>query len=496
MLARAPTVEAFARAGSRALAPEVVPTVDELERLRHVSLVFAAEDIRAPVSMFGHTLLVFHDEPFPEPDAIVVEFVGRPSDVRLGYLRALFAAVPGEYRLRAFRDKELEYDGENRDLWVHTIRLEDDERAQLIRSIRHALAHAAPYNFVVANCSERIHELVAGALHGFDCHLKPQALPVDSVRALARCGRIERTQERASDLRHALTLHDELTTSEQRDWSAATDGAPAPASETPRLADAVGAALSYELPREPDESRRARLFVAKKQHARGSSMPEEVAGGSSGRGQSVARLDGSPTGRWGRFSFAVAEEGLPSQSNADLLDSQVDLLRFGATGARSEVRLDEITVIDVEALVAGTALTSSVVRKLDLSYQDWRARANFAATELALEFGGGLAARPARWASLGLVLSGGFGRHDLDGDVSYSFFPRVQARTTIHPGGVFRWRNEAGAKLWDYRHGVLSARSELALLLGSCWTLLGGVDAMGTRSTRGFAATAGVALSF
>jgi hypothetical protein len=500
---RAAAMAVLASAALGSLAPRQAraQTVQELAAFEHVSLVFASEDVKAPVSMFGHTFIVFHNEPFPEPDAIAVEFVGRLDGVSFGIVRSLFATIPGQYRLRSFRDKELEYEGEDRALWIYTVRLDADERAALQRSIALRLVYGDDYNFVIANCSQRVHSLLTESMKGFTCRMKPHAMPVDSVRALSRCGRVERTIRRPAQLEHALALHASLTSPERAQWARVTSGsAPVPAdaaAPAPRSAvgEAAGAALDYRLPREADAGLRTRLFLAKKQLPWGASVAREVAPGLTERGQSLLRLDASPA-RWGRLTFALAEQGLPSQGNAELMNSQVDLLRASGTFAPDGVRLAELVAIDVAAMVGRTALSSGIVRKVFIGYRDFRQSAAFPASELELELGGGVAARAARWLSLGLVLSGGFGRQALAGGVSYSFFPRALAQLTAYPGGVFRFRVGASAKLWDYRTVVVLAQSELALLLGSRWTLVGAIDAMGDSAAHGVAGTLGVALTF
>jgi hypothetical protein len=357
------------------------------------------------------------------------------------------------------------------------------------------------YNFVIANCSQRIHSLLTDAMKGFSCRMKPHALPVDSVRALSRCGRVERTVRRPAQLEHALALYAALTPDERALWQRVTSGSARGTAETdqsgvPSAAGvAIGAALDYQLPREKDPARRTRLYLAKRHFPWGGAPARDLPPGLTGRGQSLLRLDVSPA-RWGQLTFALAEEGLPSQANGELMNSQVDLMRVGGSLNASGVRLAELVVIDVAAMVGRTTLSSGIVRKFFVGYRDWRLRAAFPASELQLEFGGGWAARPARWLSLGLILSGGFGREWLAGEVSYSFFPRALAQLTLHPGSVLRWRVSASAKVWDYQTLVGLAQSELALLLGARWTLVGALDVMGDSATHGLAGTIGVALTF
>ena len=50
--------------------------------------------------------------------------------------------------------------------------------------------------------------------------------------------------------------------------------------------------------------------------------------------------------------------------------------------------------------------------------------------------------------------------------------------------------------LWDYRTVVGLAQSQVALLLGDSWTILGAVDALGTSTGHGVDASLGVALTF
>jgi len=142
--------------------PELNSLMDmrDLNKLKYVSLVFASQNFRSPISSFGHTLLVFHNHVTPEPDSPTFEYLGTTS-VSFFAIRALFWSIPGYYRLIPWNQKYWEYERENRDIWLVPLKITSTERAELNRLVKESLPVTTDsYNFLFTNCSWYIFKII------------------------------------------------------------------------------------------------------------------------------------------------------------------------------------------------------------------------------------------------------------------------------------------------------------------------------------------------
>jgi hypothetical protein len=458
-------------------------------RFARVSLVFASEQISAPISAFGHTFLVFHNSEFPEPDGVAVEFIGDMSAPKSGVLRALFWSIPGQYRLRWFRDKALEYELEDRDLEVHELRLSAAERQRLGTLVANSLARTFSYNFLVQNCSKGIHDLLTKTLTNFSCRQKPYALPVDSVRALRRCGRIQSSRRQSSGYRATLAAYQGLPRQDRSRWNLAFDrnAFPDPDTVSPTLAQAIGLGLNYWLIREGHPARRAELFAQKKEFAQVSHEPETMPTGASGKGDSLVALSFSPEHQWGAIDAALINRSLLNTRNDRLRNSQLQVLRMKATASRAGFRLSEAVLLDLEALVSGSALRSGLVRKLDVAYSDWRDRAAFAAREIHAEFGLGGATELGKAFSFGSFVAMGAAYQSIESRRGLAAVPHLGLQALFWPFWQVRWRNRIDLTLWQHRVPVMNLRSDLVLIDYSVFVLAAQAEAMITPHNHGLA---------
>ena len=161
----------------------------DLNKLKYVSLVFASQNFRSPISSFGHTLLVFHNHVTPEPDSPTFEYLGSTT-VPFYAIRALFWSIPGYYRLIPWNQKYWEYERENRDIWLVPLKITATERSELNRLVKESLPVATdPYNFLFTNCSWYIFKIIQKALKNFNCSVKLYVLPIETLQALQNCGK-------------------------------------------------------------------------------------------------------------------------------------------------------------------------------------------------------------------------------------------------------------------------------------------------------------------
>jgi hypothetical protein len=467
-------------AGAEARAEE--PAVSRpLQSFGRVSVVFASENIRTPISAFGHTFLVFHDEPFPEPDAQAVDFSGDLSAPGAGVLAALFSSIPGRYRVRPFRDVAFEYDDEDRDLWVYAIRLDEDEKAALARTVIEQVGRAQRYNFVTRNCAQRVHALFLSSLRDFRCTPKVYAMPVDSIRALDRCGRIAGVSHQRSSLGRALGGLATLEPQDRARWLVAAhhDYFPAENQGGP-LPAALGELLDYRLTRERDPELRTQLFGEKKRFPTDEASPARVEARPL-RAPSAVTLEVAPLAPRATLSLRPIERSFLSASNDPLRSSTLELLSASITASRHGVRPSALVPFDFEALVPDTPLRSGLVRKLELAYRDWRSRLGYDAWEAGLQLGGGLAAR-ASALDLAAVATAGVEESRLEGRRMFGVYPRLLTQVSLWPYRWLRLRGRYQGKLWQYSRIVHHVRGDLVVVDARSWSLGLGAEAMGRRS--------------
>ena len=159
----------------------------DLDQFRYVSLVFASQNFRSPISSFGHTLLVFHNHSTPEPDSPTFEYLGTTS-VSFFTIRALFWTIPGYYRLIPWNQKYWEYEREDRDIWIIPLKITAMERTKLNQLVKKSLSVTTdPYNFLFTNCSWYIFKILQESLKNVNCFVKFYVFPIETLQALQSC---------------------------------------------------------------------------------------------------------------------------------------------------------------------------------------------------------------------------------------------------------------------------------------------------------------------
>ncbi len=117
-----------------------------------LSIAFASQNNHQPESAFGHVFLVVHQQDPPEPNAKVIEFVGR-LDSFGDMLATIHDKVDGRYRVLEFSEKSLDYDLENRDLYLLELKVEARQIKQLLAGMDDRLGRTYPYTFAKYNCA-------------------------------------------------------------------------------------------------------------------------------------------------------------------------------------------------------------------------------------------------------------------------------------------------------------------------------------------------------
>ncbi len=383
------------------------PDASELYTKKRLSIVFASQNLKSPVSMFGHTFLVVHNEMPPEPDAITIEFLGKTSGEFSQYFNALFTQIDGEFRLNKFILKKREYDFEDRNLWIYELSLSEGQNHQIFSSISSTLENRVfPYTFINENCSFYI--LNAITRDGFESR-SIYTLPKYTIRELKKEGYINNSPFLVeADQSKLIRFFKSLNTGEKNKVYQILNGYSYPLTdESWRLRKGLDLALIYKIPREPSPEKRTRYFSIKKQlmdvplrakHQHNKFLikndPIEVYGdanlriGYGGKSQSVI-LEGK-----------IAQRDFYTALNDGLSTSYLEIMKGKISFNKKEnIRVQQFTIFKLESLIPEGDYNEPFNRLIDLSFYNHHYKKNRSAKESVLRYGSGLSLK---WDDLAL----------------------------------------------------------------------------------------------
>lgn len=193
-----------------------------------ISLVFAANDLNSPATMYGHTLLrvdgLHSDEPALLSHAInyAAEVATEAADV--GYIfKALVGGFYGQYSTYRYHERVRQYVRvNNRDLWEYPVRLSPEEQWRVMWHLWEMRDVGSDYLFFTENCAYMLLSLLdagneASTLTAeFDDPI-PYVIPVDTLRAARDAGVLDPPTLRPSMARTLSHRLDQLAP-DQYDW--------------------------------------------------------------------------------------------------------------------------------------------------------------------------------------------------------------------------------------------------------------------------------------
>ena len=174
-----------------------------------VTMVFPAYHLNSPSSMYGHTLLRLDAEEDEASSTWLSTAVSFGADVAtddnsiLYAYKGLAGGYPGTFVTDHYYKKIQEYDRiEHRDIWEYRLNLTSDETERLVTHLWEVQNIRFDYYYFDENCSYRLLELLEIARPGVDLtgEFKLTAIPVDTVRTIARANMIETTAFKPSQL--------------------------------------------------------------------------------------------------------------------------------------------------------------------------------------------------------------------------------------------------------------------------------------------------------
>lgn len=432
-------------------------------RKKNLSLVFAAEDLRIPVSRFGHIYLLAHDDE-DCPDDIAIEFLGYTNHEPLRHLQALFATIPGSYKLTYGMLKEKEYSLENRYLYFYQLNIDSKERKRINQIVSDLSENTRlyPYNFATYNCAYYIECLLSDGLRS-ETRLSPYPFisPLSVVHNLEKTGRLGTLRVKIPHQRQAMRAFQNLDDSDRRRVTHLLSGFEESADYhqacSKEILRAVNKLSSYKFTTEKNPVQQHQLFELKQWSDAQLTRLEKDPG-------NLSPIDsdsdtGSPYRYSGQVSASVENDDNIGFSVQPLQltqfsrqqepgsDSALDLFRADLRyDARTrQFRFKKLSLIRMESHNQGHELLESFSRYFDASMYDWsQLTKNSTDQELVLRLGAG-------WAvgngDLGLGVIPYFGGrwlpskqgYTLKSDIGLRFSSVIKFRSDLKFAGSGTW---------------------------------------------------------
>ena len=447
--------------------------IRDISQLKYVSFVFASQNFRSPVSSFGHTLLVFHDHPAPEPDSPTFEYLGTTT-VPFYAIRSLFWTIPGYYRLVPWNQKYQEYEREDRDIWIIPLKLTPDERLTLNHLVKKSLSVTTdPYNFLFTNCSWYIFKILQKSLENLNCSVKFYVFPIETLQALKKCKKTDKPFYRPSQATRVAQAVKNISSKEKQiiknlnPWSFpdsknkkdknSKEENPRPFS--PTMKTALTEWMDYTIPRTDEQETRNELFKLKKQYHHPLTVKQkdmkEIRSKRNGRltldfmfgpNLNMAHLTISP----GQTSFLNTETS--SRFWADKLELLTTSLAFN----QSSFFLSSFSLVDMNTSNPGNIVTSSFVRDIYIGYKRHNAEQDQYWENALVRVGGGLSydfTEGWRFSILPFVETGLSGNQSKENLNNYFFTARLglTARVFVRFSSALRLKAELHQPVLTHR---------------------------------------------
>ena len=367
-----------------------LPDASEIGPYTRVSIVFATQNLRSPVSQFGHTFLVFHHEDDPEPSALTVEFVGTvvvPTD----YVAALVGAASGHFQFNYLSNKARSYEMEDRSLWIYELDLTSDQVERLRSDLRERARLDLSYGVFRANCASYIIDELA-SLRGL--HYRSESVlfvsPDASVRWLRSNAMIKHSRFRPSQQVAALAAFDSLSESSRVRVRRVVEGYREDETLSQEESDAVSLMIDYRILRERNDERRNALFRLKKiYYGRpvDSSAPPDPSHGIGGRTLGVL-FQGADKGTV--VSYRPGFIGLENEDERGFRNASSRFAQLDLRWKDSTLRVDRFDLFSMESYAPSGFLRSGFTQRLEISYVDFGPYLDRIQRESAIDFGRGI----------------------------------------------------------------------------------------------------------
>ncbi len=341
-----------------------IVNLQKVDSNTRLSVVFASQNNHQPESAFGHVFLLFHDYERPEPDAVVVEFVGHVASF-IDMVRSVGSAVDGRYKLVNFSQKKMEYDLEDRDLFFFELNVSAEDVIALKKDVTDELTKNHPYSFAKKNCGFYLNKLLMKrGLSTKDLSSEFVVKPIQVLHALPT-HRIKHVKFVPSSYRTASLYSSKLTAEDAIFFKRFLMGHDLPASsQSEQLRDAISSQIRYQLPREDRLWMRQHMAQQQKSVWHHEAKDFENKYDDESKGHYIFAIQGD-----GAASLKYQKElrSFPTQHEKDSTSSYLDVFSTELTLKDHRVNLSEFSVIKSEAMQP----SFMKARLLELSYRNW-----------------------------------------------------------------------------------------------------------------------------
>jgi hypothetical protein len=351
---------------SRAFASPSLEIVPQLmfDGSTRLSVVFASQNNHQPESAFGHVFLVFHKDDSPEPDAVAVEFVGHVASFT-DMVLSVSNEVSGRYKLAEFSQKKLEYDLEDRDLFVFELNVSAEELLLLKQDITYELTYSYPYSFTKRNCGFYLNQLLTKRkISAYDLSADFVVKPIHVLDAI-ESSRIKHVKFLPSSHRTSLYFSSKLTAEQMVTYERFLLGYDLPDGLlNEQLRNAVSSRIRYQLPRESNSWMRQHMAQQQKTvwHTDPLDVQKKYDDESKGHYTFATQSDGVSS-----FKYQSELRNFATQHPNNSTSSYLDVFATELTLKDQRLYLSEFSIIKSEAMQP----TLMKARLLELSYRNW-----------------------------------------------------------------------------------------------------------------------------
>lgn len=345
-----------------------------------LSIAFASQNNHQPESAFGHVFLVVHQQDPPEPNAKVIEFVGR-LDSFGDMLATIHDKVDGRYRVLEFSEKSLDYDLENRDLYLLELKVEARQIKQFLAGMDDRLGRTYPYTFAKYNCAYYL-ALLLEEQNWLRKNVSDQTYvePVDLMKFVDDT-RIRRNSFIPSS--HRVLAHNkgQLSNDQLRAFERFTRGDESVLIQNDwKLNQTISTYIRYQLPREPEVWRRHHLANAQKHVWHPIPLDMGNMPGTDSRGHYAFSIyNGNAIG----MKFQPELRNFFNMHTRDQAGAYLDLLSTEIIKQQDRLELNEFTLFKSESIHPD----SYTSRLLDIGYRYWGLKTNRSEREAHLTWG-------------------------------------------------------------------------------------------------------------
>jgi hypothetical protein len=370
------------------------PAYVELSRYSKISMGFASQDLKTPISYFGHTFLVFHNFDPPEADSLAVEFTGDAPDF-LANIAAFFKSVPGKYSLIYLSEKLREYDLEDRSIWLFKLNLSGGEIESIKQYIFHNRKTKFPYDFSQRNCAYYIAQTITQSNNALKYKRDGVFItPVSTLRDYRADGIISSEIYMPSTQIKALNDYEGLSGKDQKVTVNYINDQiiPKPQFTNLPVSNALSSISEYLIPREENPSKRNYLFSIKRKFPSSSSLRNKTEVDpslSAGPNSISALLLLNKSGLI--LSFSPWLIGLENEASSGQKNSNIEVLSTDLFVKNiSDVRLEQFHLVRIESNQPGGYLRDGFTQTLDISYTNYHTYFDSDYREAQILFGRGI----------------------------------------------------------------------------------------------------------